>query len=545
MTTAGLESITVATAGILEPLEGAGTRFTPLLQSSEYAMPMDVQRFAMLRDPQELLRDLAPTGERYALAARIDGPAQSAFPDGIEGQKDGLKAAERINLIVVADSDLLADRMWVQVQDFFGQRVPQPFADNAGFAINALDNLAGSDALISVRSRGRYSRPFVVVENLQRQAEVRFREQEEILNQRLAQTEQRLAELQPGDGPEQALELSPEQQATLQQFHAGEAGDPQAAARGALPAQRRHRGAGAQPEVRQYRPGAAVADAGGDRSVAAAPAAHGLSLLTGGRPLARKPPTAPQLPLACLAPQGACLRLPTLRCLAPARRLSCNASRYGFCCSPCWLGGLLAWLPRGDEVAAPGRAATAAAGAGRATGEGAGAGDPSWRAAEDPHRSREGGWVVPDKAGYPAAAGEVDRLLRALGGGAQGRGQDPQPGQPRAPRPGRALARAATRLTLEGLGRAPLVLLIGQASGRAANWCGWPGDEQVWLVDQPLALVDNELAWLDRRISAIPFAEVREVAVRHADGERLDAWREVAEQFNLTLRQLPAGRRLA
>lgn len=218
VTTAGLESITVATAGILEPLEGAGTRFTPLLQSSEYAMPMDVQRFAMLRDPQELLRDLAPTGERYALAARIDGPAQSAFPDGIEGQKDGLKAAERINLIVVADSDLLADRMWVQVQDFFGQRVPQPFADNAGFAINALDNLAGSDALISVRSRGRYSRPFVVVENLQRQAEVRFREQEEILNQRLAQTEQRLAELQPGDGSEQALELSPEQQATLQQF---------------------------------------------------------------------------------------------------------------------------------------------------------------------------------------------------------------------------------------------------------------------------------------------------------------------------------------
>lgn len=218
VTTAGLESITVATAGILEPLEGAGTRFTPLLQSSEYAMPMDVQRFAMLRDPQELLRDLAPTGERYALAARIDGPAQSAFPDGIEGQKDGLKAADQINLIVVADSDLLADRMWVQMQDFFGQRVPQPFADNAGFAINALDNLAGSDALISVRSRGRYSRPFVVVENLQRQAEVRFREQEEILNQRLAQTEQRLAELQPGDGPEQALELSPEQQATLQQF---------------------------------------------------------------------------------------------------------------------------------------------------------------------------------------------------------------------------------------------------------------------------------------------------------------------------------------
>ncbi|CAD5377090.1 gliding motility protein GldG [Pseudomonas sp. OF001] len=218
VTTAALENLTVASTGILEPVEGAKTRFTPLLHSSEYAMPMDAQRLAMLRDPQELLRDLEPTGERYALAARISGPAQSAFPDGIEGQKDGLKGAENINLIVVADTDLLADRMWVEVQDFFGQRIPQPFADNAGFAINALDNLAGSDALISVRSRGRFSRPFVVVENLQRQAEARFREQEEILNQRLAQTEQRLAELQQGDNPEQVLELTPEQQATVQQF---------------------------------------------------------------------------------------------------------------------------------------------------------------------------------------------------------------------------------------------------------------------------------------------------------------------------------------
>ena len=216
--TASLESINVASAGILEPLEGAKTRFTPLLQSSEYAMPFAAQRLAGLRDPQTLMRELEPTGERYTLAARISGPVQSAFPQGIEGRKDGLKSAERINVIVVADTDLLADRLWVQVQDFFGQRVPQPFADNAGFAINALDNLAGSDALISVRSRGRYSRPFTVVEKLQRQAEARFREKEEVLKQQLAQTEQRLSELQRNDKPEQVLELTPEQRATLQQF---------------------------------------------------------------------------------------------------------------------------------------------------------------------------------------------------------------------------------------------------------------------------------------------------------------------------------------
>lgn len=217
VTTAGLESINVATSGILEPVEGAKTQFVPLLQSSEYAMPLDAARFAALANPEELIRDLNPTGERYAIAARITGSAQSAFPDGIEGQKDGLKSADNINVIAVADTDLLSDRMWVQVQDFFGQRVPQPFADNSGFAINALDNLSGSDALISVRSRGRFSRPFEVVEALQRDAEAQFRVKEEDLQKRLADTEQQLASLQSQD-PNKALELTPEQQAALKQF---------------------------------------------------------------------------------------------------------------------------------------------------------------------------------------------------------------------------------------------------------------------------------------------------------------------------------------
>ena len=217
VTTASLESLTMATAGFLEPLENATTRFTPLVQSSTYAMPIEAQRFATLENPEVLLRDLEPTGERYTLVARIQGPAHSAYPDGIEGRKDGLKDSASINVIAVADTDLLADRMWVQVQDFFGQRMPQPWADNGTFVVNALDNLSGTDALISVRSRGRFARPFVAVEELQRQAENRFREKEEALQQRLAATEAQLAELQ-GPNADGAIELTAEQQAALQRY---------------------------------------------------------------------------------------------------------------------------------------------------------------------------------------------------------------------------------------------------------------------------------------------------------------------------------------
>ncbi len=216
--TSQLSALNVATAGILEPLEGAKTQFAPLLHSSEYAMPFSAQRFAMLQNPEELLAELEPTGERYVLAARISGPAQTAFAQGIEGREQGLHSADNINVIIVADSDMLSDRMWVSVQDFFGQRLPQPFADNGSFTINALDNLSGSDALISIRSRGNFNRPFTMLDNLQRSAQERFQKKEQELQDRLAATEEKLFELQQATDPAQDLELTAEQQATMQQF---------------------------------------------------------------------------------------------------------------------------------------------------------------------------------------------------------------------------------------------------------------------------------------------------------------------------------------
>ena len=157
----------------------------------------------------------------------------------------------------------------------------------------------------------------------------------------------------------------------------------------------------------------------------------------------------------------------------------------------------------------------------------------------------ETGWIVPAKAGYPAAAGEVNRLLRAL---AEARKVEAKTRNPdNHARLGLAAKGEgrATRLRIEGLGSGPLVLLIGQGSRQGGQLVRLSGDDQVWLIDQSLELVDNELAWLDRRISAIPFASVREVEVRHADGERLNVWRDSPEQADLALRQLPVGRSLA
>ncbi|AQZ93303.1 Gldg family protein [Halopseudomonas phragmitis] len=216
--TAPLQLLTIATGGALKPIEGASTRFMPLLSSTASSALVDSSRFATLQDPEALLNGFQADEQIYHFAARLQGPASTAYPQGLEGREPVLTEADNINVLLVADTDLLSDRMWVQVQDFFGQRIPQPWADNGGFLINALDNLSGSEALISVRSRGDFSRPFTVVQDLQRKAERRFRASEQRLQQQLAETERRLAELQQNQDPTQLTELSSEQQEAIQRF---------------------------------------------------------------------------------------------------------------------------------------------------------------------------------------------------------------------------------------------------------------------------------------------------------------------------------------
>ena len=67
--------------------------------------------------------------------------------------------AESIQVIVVADADLLQDQLWVEKRDFFGTTLAQVTADNGAFLVNAVENMSGDADLISLRSRGRSHGP--------------------------------------------------------------------------------------------------------------------------------------------------------------------------------------------------------------------------------------------------------------------------------------------------------------------------------------------------------------------------------------------------
>lgn len=229
---ASLDKINLATAGSLAARPGAKTAFEPLLLSSASAAPIPAQRFNALTDPTTLRDGFKPTGVRYALAARITGPVESAFPQGPPpDQKTAAgppiahlaKSAAPANIVIIADTDLLMDYMWVQTREVFGQRVAQAFANNGDLVANILDNLSGSSALISVRGRATFSRPFERVEALRRQADDRLRGKALELQAELKQTETKLTVLQSKRNDQSSLMLSPEQEAELKRFVAEKA----------------------------------------------------------------------------------------------------------------------------------------------------------------------------------------------------------------------------------------------------------------------------------------------------------------------------------
>ena len=204
----GVERLNLASPGFLTKDDGATTTVTPVLQTSPDAMQIAAEKVSMMPDAVGLLRAYKPEGKPLMLAARISGEAKTAYPDGppkpeakVEGagsatadktgdqQPGGTTdqaqptaspeakshvASGRVNAVVVADTDLLNDQFWVDVRDFLGQQVAVPHAHNAAFVVGALENLSGSDALLSLRGRGVTDRPFELVNTIRRDAERRF-----------------------------------------------------------------------------------------------------------------------------------------------------------------------------------------------------------------------------------------------------------------------------------------------------------------------------------------------------------------------------------
>ncbi len=231
--TDGVKLVNLATPGHFEAIADAKTTFEPFIATSNRATEIEAAKFAgPMPDIVGLLRDYQAGNKALLLAARVTGPIQTAFPDGAPGKADGTDKKDEaakadasgnkdgqpeeqvqvksgtINAILVGDSDLLYDDFWVQVRQVFGQELAMPNSHNAVFVMNALENLSGGQALSGLRGRGVDDRPFTVVNDLRREAEKKYRKNEQELMTKLEGLQKQLAQVQQRTGQDGAVTLA-------------------------------------------------------------------------------------------------------------------------------------------------------------------------------------------------------------------------------------------------------------------------------------------------------------------------------------------------
>ena len=200
--TSNLDYIFLKSAGSIENLNtNSSLVIEPLISTSKESMLIERYKMQFRADPEQLLKDFQSQDKNYIIGARIKGEFDSAFSME-EIKKIELDTNKHINnikdanIILFADTDLLSDNTWISEQDMFGRNSITPIADNGRMVVNSIESMSGGRNLIGLRGRGSSNRPFLVIEDLQKKAELSFREKQISLQNELQGTEDKLKEIQ-------------------------------------------------------------------------------------------------------------------------------------------------------------------------------------------------------------------------------------------------------------------------------------------------------------------------------------------------------------
>jgi ABC-type uncharacterized transport system involved in gliding motility auxiliary subunit len=228
-----LGEILLAFAGVFTGTPASGLKQTVLLKTTKDSQL--VEPFLSQTSPSKIVDDFKASDTSYALAVRLTGKFKTAFPDGKpeaaksdekkDEKKPGDKAADTLKetktdnaVLLIGDSDWLADQFSVQIQNFFGQKIIQPRNGNLPLTQNIIEQFVGDQNLIGVRSRGTLNRPFTVVQDMQAQANKRFQDEIAKLQKEADEANQKLNELQSKKEGNQRFIVSKEQQEEIEKF---------------------------------------------------------------------------------------------------------------------------------------------------------------------------------------------------------------------------------------------------------------------------------------------------------------------------------------
>ena len=125
------------------------------------------------------------------------------------------EAARETAVVLVGDTDLLFNQ-FVAERNFFGQLIPSN--GNLNFVQGLVEQNAGDENLITIRSRATMNRPFTRVRDMEVAAQDRYRGKIKELEESLQETQNELNSLQRTNQAGQRFILSDEHQALIKQF---------------------------------------------------------------------------------------------------------------------------------------------------------------------------------------------------------------------------------------------------------------------------------------------------------------------------------------
>lgn len=218
--TQGLKNLLFAEPGAIALKEGSSYVLEPLVVTSTASGAASGGLAAMM-GPAEFSKDFKPDGKERVLVGLLRGKFKSAFADGPPAGAEGQHLAEgssETSALIMTDSDMFHDSNAVDIFRLGNQTIARNRNDNLALLFNAVDVLAGSEDLISIRSRGRVARPFTRVQEIQSSAQQRWQQEEDLLSQRLSDLQAKLNDLERQKASGSRFALDSAQEAELERF---------------------------------------------------------------------------------------------------------------------------------------------------------------------------------------------------------------------------------------------------------------------------------------------------------------------------------------
>ena len=169
-------------------------------------------RFIFNSSPSSINRSVNATDKTTNLAGLLSGKFTSAFKERpkLAGdpkftQEHLVSSDKEASVIVASDADWIADAFSVRRFRILNQTIVQPSNDNLALFLNMVEYLSGSAKLFSIRSRGKFDRPFIKIIDLEKQSQANYKALEDQLRGELQQIQQQISQLKPKSGSNEII----------------------------------------------------------------------------------------------------------------------------------------------------------------------------------------------------------------------------------------------------------------------------------------------------------------------------------------------------